>query len=138
MTGASFSTSYVVNIPADVAGNNTAFVGFTGSDGASISVQTVNDFILGVSGPIPSIKAQGLENIVPSAPILSAVVSGNQLSISWPASALTYTLESTTNMSGLGSWNAVPQSPGVVGSNFTVTMPIGATNTYFRLFRQIK
>jgi len=69
---------------------------------------------------------------------LSAVVVGNQLSISWPASGPNYTLESTTNLSVPTAWNAAPQPPVVSGGIYTVTMPIGATNTYFRLFGQIK
>jgi hypothetical protein len=64
---------------------------------------------------------------VPAAPTLSAVRSGNQITISWPASATGFILEVTANL-GSPSWTAVP---GVV--NNSVTVPIGAGNQFYRL-----
>jgi len=135
-TKATFSTNYTVNIPEFIGEINTAWVGFTGGDGGESSVQTVSDFTFGANSSIPPLSTQFESNISPVAPILSAVASGNQLSISWPGSALNYTLKFTTDISKPASWKAVSQTPGVVGGQFTVTVPIGATNTYFQLFRQ--
>jgi hypothetical protein len=118
LTGATFETNYVVNLPTAVGGSNTAFVGFTGSDGGLPSIQTISDFTFGPNGP---------------APALSASVEGKQLRISWPASALNYVLELTTNLAAPTVWTVAPQTPVVSASQATATVPIGATNTFFRL-----
>ena len=65
----------------------------------------------------------------PPSPSLSATRSGNQLTITWPADATGYTLESSISMTG-GSWQPVP---GVVGNS--VTVPIGTGNSFYRLKR---
>jgi hypothetical protein len=77
----------------------------------------------------------GLDNIglysigsAPEAPVeLTAVRQGNQLIISWPASATGYALETSSALPG-GPWTAVP---GVSGNSATVT--IGAEPAFFRL-----
>ena len=63
----------------------------------------------------------------PTPPILSTAQNGNQLTITWPADATGYTLESSTTMAN-GSWQTVP---GVVGNSTTV--PIGTGNSFYRL-----
>jgi len=66
-------------------------------------------------------------------PRLSAVVVGNQLTIFWAATALNYKLELTTNLSAPTSWKEAPQIPVVSNAQATVTVPVGTTNTFFRL-----
>ena len=43
-TAASYTTNYPVNILLAVGGTNTAFVGFTGGNGASVALQTISNF----------------------------------------------------------------------------------------------
>jgi len=52
---------------------------------------------------------------------------GTELTLSWPAAAADYALQSTDRLAG-GTWQPVA---GVTGTSATV--PIGASNTYFRL-----
>jgi len=60
-------------------------------------------------------------------PTLTVAVSGKNVVISWPYSYTGYTLESASTLSG-ATWKAVS---GVSGN--TVTVPIGAGNSFFRL-----
>ena len=62
-------------------------------------------------------------------PALSASLSGSQLTISWPAGATGFTLESTDSLTN-PAWNAVG---GVVNNSATVT--IGPGNKFFRLHK---
>ena len=58
---------------------------------------------------------------------LQASLSGSNLTISWPATATGFVLESTDQLPG-GTWTAVP---GVTGNG--ITIPIGPGAKYFRL-----
>jgi hypothetical protein len=117
-TGDTFDASYAVNMTSAVGGSNTAWVGFTGGTGGEGSIQTVSDFTFGPGGPPPP---------------LSASVAGGQINIAWTLSPLNYVLEFTTNLAAPAVWTAAPQSPVVSGSQATVSIPIGPTNTFYRL-----
>jgi hypothetical protein len=82
------------------------------------SVQTVTGFTFGPNGP---------------APVLSAVMAGNSIAISWTVSPLDYVLEFTTNLGSSTEWSEAPQAPVVSGNQATVTIPITSTNTFYRL-----
>ncbi len=69
---------------------------------------------------------------VVAGPHLDIVPSGNQITLQWPANASTFILQSTTNIAG-GTWNAVTTTPTVVNSVNYLTMPMAASQTYFRL-----
>ena len=70
----------------------------------------------------------GLYSIAPAAtPSLSASLSGNQLTISWPINATGFTLEGTGSLT-TPAWGAIG---GVV--NNSVTVPVGTGNRFFRL-----
>jgi Chitobiase/beta-hexosaminidase C-terminal domain/Bacterial lectin len=117
-TGDTFDASYAVNLAGAVGGSDTAWVGFTGGDGGVASTQTVSGFTFEPIGP---------------APVLSAVVVSNQITITWTLSPLNYALEFTTNLAAPAVWNAAAQIPVVSGGQATVGIPIGPTNTFYRL-----
>jgi hypothetical protein len=79
--------------------------------------------------PSASIGSAGaaLQPPPPTAPTLSAVRSGNTLTISWPQSTTGFMLESTGTLLN-PAWTAVP---GVV--NNSVTVQIGSGSTFYRL-----
>ena len=67
---------------------------------------------------------------------LTFVRTGANLAISWPTSAWTYALESTTNLNPPVAWSPVTDAvlvPGVAQT--TLLVPIGANNRFFRLHR---
>jgi hypothetical protein len=117
-TGDTFDAAYPVNLAEAVGGFNTAWVGFTGGDGGMASTQTVSGFTFGPNGP---------------APVLFAGFASNQITITWTVSPLNYALEFTTNLAAPAVWNAAPQTPVVAGGQASVSIPIGPTNTFYRL-----
>jgi Chitobiase/beta-hexosaminidase C-terminal domain/Bacterial lectin len=117
-TGDTFDAAYAVNLARAVGGSNTAWVGITGADGGVASIQTVTGFTFGPNGP---------------APLLSAGFASNQITITWTVSPLNYGLEFTTNLNPPVIWSAASQTPVISGGQATVSIPIGPTNTFYRL-----
>jgi hypothetical protein len=67
-------------------------------------------------------------------PSITATRSGNNLTISWAASAGSFTLQSTPTVSPTAWTNVTPQPPIVpAGGQNTMTVVIGSGNTFFRL-----
>ena len=67
-------------------------------------------------------------------PRLAARQAGNQLIVSWTTNIPSgLSLKWATNLQSSATWNAVGQTPGIVGTNWVVTNSITKTNTYFRL-----
>ncbi len=73
---------------------------------------------------------------ISAAPGLSASYSDTQINLAWPAGPLNYIVEFTTNLSSPAVWNSVSQSPVAAGNQWTISLPINATNTFFRLRAQ--
>ncbi|HZV35446.1 MAG TPA: FN3 associated domain-containing protein, partial [Verrucomicrobiae bacterium] len=113
-----YNANYAASLAAAVGGSSVAWVGFTGADGGVSSVQTVTDFTFSPIFPAPQ---------------LSASANNGQLSLSWLAKPLNYIVEFTTNLRAPIFWTQISQSPVVSGNKVTVNIPIGSTNTYYRL-----
>jgi len=115
-TDEEFSASIPVNIPT-VVGSNTAYVGFTGSDGGSVSTQQISNY-------------QFID-------LLSVAVqqSGNNLVLTWPGLDVSgaYQLESNSNLSCTNCWQAVTNAASIVNNQNQVTVPVPAHPTYYRL-----
>jgi len=89
--GASYSTSLSANLPDSVEAD-TAYVGFTGADGGTVSTQLVKDFKF---VPLPTLTAQ------PAGP--------NTLLLTWPTAIGGYELQATADL-GSGIWQPIPVS----------------------------
>jgi hypothetical protein len=76
--------------------------------------------------------AAGPDAIAGNAPSLTTQVSGKNLTISWPASATGYALESSSTLGTGAAWTAVGGAT-QVGNNMQVTVPIGNGNAFYRL-----
>ncbi len=63
---------------------------------------------------------------------LSIALEGNQVVISWPATATNCFLQSTTNLSPAG-WSTVSAAPVVISGQYTVTNPISGTQQLYQL-----
>jgi hypothetical protein len=110
----SFTTDLSLDIPS-LVGGNTAYVGFTGGDGAVHSTQYVTDFsYLGlVSLAIAPAPSQGV-------------------TLNWPADAGGYVLQQSAAVSPT-SWTNVAAPPVTTGQVNQVTLPASATAVFYRL-----
>jgi hypothetical protein len=117
-TGDTFDAAYPVNLDGAVGGSNTAWIGFSGGSDGGASAQTITGFTFAPNG---------------LATLLSAGVATNQITITWTTSPLNFVLEYTTNLAPPVAWSLAPQTPVVSGGQATVSIPIGAANTFYRL-----
>ncbi|HTR42990.1 MAG TPA: PKD domain-containing protein, partial [Pseudomonadales bacterium] len=69
----------------------------------------------------------------PSQPKLALIIAGEKLVLSWPASAVGFILQSTTNLSPPVNWSTVPATPVSVGGQDVVTNSISGPQMFFRL-----
>jgi hypothetical protein len=67
-----------------------------------------------------------------SAPPLTGAVTADGLQFQWPAASSGFLLEATTNLA-TGPWQTVTASPLTLGNQQQLTLPITATNQFFRL-----
>jgi alpha-L-arabinofuranosidase len=65
-------------------------------------------------------------------PTMSATVSSENLSLSWPLASPDFTLLSSTNLAS-GTWMLVSPSPQIIGSQWQVTVPVSGNAQFFRL-----
>jgi PKD repeat protein len=69
----------------------------------------------------------------PSQPRLSLILKGGKLMLMWPASAVGFILQSTTNLSPPVVWKTVSTTPASVGGQNIVTNSISGPQMFFRL-----
>jgi uncharacterized repeat protein (TIGR03803 family) len=74
-----------------------------------------------------------LSLVAASCPQLNTTASGPNVIITWPANAIGFTLQSTTNLVSPGSWSAVFPRPVVVNGQNTVTDTISGSQQFYRL-----
>ena len=76
--------------------------------------------------------AMGANLSDPTLPRLSIIKSGDNVIVSWPASATGYTLTSTASLSA-PSWSTNTEPQVVAGDQITVTLPVSGAPRYLRL-----
>ena len=69
----------------------------------------------------------------PTPPTMSIQVSGSNLEILWPASYVTYSLYSSTDLSPPIVWSSVTNTPVILGDDWVVTLPLVEAPQFFRL-----
>ena len=113
--GATFSTNANINL-ASVLGTNVAYVGFTGGDGASKSIQQIGNFSF------------------VSLPLLSAQAAGANLVLSWPAAIGSFMLQQSPVLGPAANWTPVAATPALGnGNTLQVTLPATGTSTFYEL-----
>jgi fibronectin type 3 domain-containing protein len=120
ITAATVTETYVINIP-QLVGGNTAFVGFTASDGSITSVQNVSNW---------TFSSAAAASNPPAAPTNVAAAPGNnQVALSWSAStgATSYNVAYSTTSGG--PYNNVLS--GITGTSDTITGLNNGTQYYF-------
>jgi hypothetical protein len=109
----SFTTNLMVGDLTQLLGTNAAWVGFTGADGGSTSVQTISNFSF-ASMPTAAIEPD----------------AGNVL-ISWPGGTPGFTLQENADLT-TSNWVNVTNAV-ILTNNFSqITIP-AAGNMYYRL-----
>ena len=71
--------------------------------------------------------------IIATSPQLTLSLSGTNLTISWPASASGYQLQSTPSLVPAVVWSAVTQTPSNNGTTISVVVPVSGGRQFFRL-----
>jgi uncharacterized delta-60 repeat protein len=66
-------------------------------------------------------------------PMLTAERSGGNVVLSWPATYIDFSVESTSTLPTLNDWIGLSDVPEIVGERFVVTVPIGSDTRFFRL-----
>ncbi|HEV2455515.1 MAG TPA: immunoglobulin domain-containing protein, partial [Verrucomicrobiae bacterium] len=110
----SYSTNFPCDIPTAVGGTNTAFVGFTGSDGGSDATQIITNFTF-----------IGL-------PQANITLNPPNANISWPSAIPGYTLQSATNLSS-PVWINVSAPLALTNKTYQYTVPISSKTVFYRL-----
>jgi len=73
----------------------------------------------------------GVSVLVFPSPILSVGVAASSVTVRWPTNnSIGFILSQTTNLAK-GVWTDVGQVPGVLNSNYSVTLPLDASPTHF-------
>lgn len=116
-TNASFTTNLNVGDITKVLGASTAYVGFTGGDGGSSSVQTITNFTF------TSIPPAAIE-----------VRSGAAV-ISWPGAVTGYGLQQNSDLTTT-NWVNVTNAVVLTNGLNEVTLPAGGSNEFYRLLLQ--
>jgi len=115
--------------------------GPTGRDGTNYSttytVSTNETLIFVVPDYLLSDNSGGVSVLVsPATPVIPVVLAivpdAGNVTLEWPTNASGYNLQAETNLAS-GAWDFVTNSPFTLGTNFAVTLPISATNQFFRL-----
>jgi hypothetical protein len=104
----------VGSIPA-LLGADTAYVGFVGGDGGTVSTQRVSNFDY---IPLPGLTAQQ--------------TSANTVTLSWPASIGGYRLQKNLDLA-TANWTNVTATVNVVGGQNQVIVSPPTGNAYYRL-----
>ncbi|MGH8022092.1 MAG: lectin-like domain-containing protein [Limisphaerales bacterium] len=109
----SFATNLAVGDLTQLLGTNTAWVGFTGADGGSTSIQAISNYSF-ISRPSPAIEA----------------AAGNIL-VSWPGGTPGFTLQQNGNLTA-PNWANFAGAV-VLTNNLNEVIVPPASNMYYRL-----
>lgn len=75
-----------------------------------------------------------IQSSQPGPGILIAVISGNQVQLTWPASPAGYRLQSSPALGTSANWTDAPGTPTLIGDRYTLVVNRGAT-TFYRLVK---
>jgi hypothetical protein len=121
-----------------------SFSGYASADGQTwrllgtrtIALPAVLKAGLAVSaGNDAALNPATMDNVTwfPAPVVLAAAWSGAQLRLTWPASAVGYTLLSTADLRPPVAWSPVTNLVETAGSNLTVTLPVTSGARFLRL-----
>lgn len=84
--------------------------------------------------PTGTLAVRNIQFFIPPRPQLSLDMAGTDLTVSWPLSAIDWTLETTTNLADPNSWHAEVAPPDATEFSHSMTFDASSTNRmFFRL-----
>ncbi len=84
--------------------------------------------------PIGMLGVRNIQFYIPPRPELSLDMAGTDLTVSWPLSAIDWTLETTTNLADPNSWRAETAPPEITEFSHSMTFDVSKTKrVFFRL-----
>jgi len=86
-----------------------------------------------LSAPGVTFRTESGQSYAPPAPALIIQSAGNNVLITWLASAQGYQLESAATLGAGNQWFAVTNTPALVGLQSVVTNSISSSERYYRL-----
>ncbi|HEY1663012.1 MAG TPA: alpha-L-arabinofuranosidase C-terminal domain-containing protein [Verrucomicrobiae bacterium] len=124
--------------PLSIVGNQFAYVGrslYTLDAYLNWSLQELRIY----DGTLSAAEIEASDALGPgqllntaSPEINPASLTGNNLTLSWPVAAASFTLQSSTNLAS-GAWADVSPPAQIVGNQWQVTIPVSANAQFFRL-----
>jgi hypothetical protein len=124
-TFATYSTNYQFGpLTPLLGGSDLAYVGFSGADGGTSSIQTFSNF--------------EFNSVIPPVTLAASSVTAGSFVLSWPAADTSYVLQEAASLSDRTTWSPGP-TPVVVGglNEVTVTVPHGGGEEFYRLARVV-
>ena len=95
-----------------------------------------NEFFVGIVGGTSTNAQLTVENLafyVSGAPSLTAQGSGGGVRVTWPLTAQSFGLQSTTNLGDAGAWVTMTNAAGIVDLQNAVTNPTSGDREFYRL-----
>jgi len=131
---AAFNGTNVLLIAGNTIQTNVTFS--SGSIDVSAFAGQTNEFFIGIVGGTSTNAQLTVENLafsISTPPSLQAQMSGGNLMLSWPMSAQSFSLQTTTNLADPNSWTTLPNVPAIVNLQNAVTNSISDGMRFYRL-----
>jgi hypothetical protein len=104
---------------------------FTPASGAQLGILSITS---GKNGAVvDSVEIEASVMALPQLELAIQPAGDGALELSWPASPLPVTLESTSELGSGAAWEALEVTPQLVNGRYTVSVPSEAGARYFRL-----
>ncbi len=110
----------------------------SGSIDVSAYAGQTNEFFIGIVGGTSTNAELTVENLAFSIALpllLQAQASETNCVLSWPMSALNFSLQTTTNLADPSSWVTLTNVPAIVNLQNTVTNPVTGSQGFYRLIQ---
>jgi hypothetical protein len=134
---AAFDGTNVLLITGNTIQTNVTFT--SGSIDISAFAGQTNEFFIGIVGGTSTNAQLTVENLafsISSPPSLQAQFGDGNLMLSWPLSAQSFNLQTTTNLADPNSWTTITNVPAIVNLQNTITNPIVGSQGFYRLIQQ--
>lgn len=132
-----FNGTNVLLIAGNEIETNTTFS--SGPINVSAYAGQTNEFFVGIIGGTSTNAQLTVENLtffISLAPTLQVQANGSNLIVSWPLSAQSFSLQTTTNLADPNAWDLVTNVPVIINFNNTVTNTMTGNQSFYRLITQ--